>query len=158
MRYALLDFTPDVPQQPVQAKVYETFVSWGPATPKHKLLVVAAPLLVMLSTIVILLVAFYRAWSLHWTNIDMSFDSMSIIHLVVASSIGKVELGPLDFSGYDKKSVYDKSQHVRCKLSALDSQGREPLQIGRKKDRKKDARNALERFEVPLTPLGPSRS
>jgi hypothetical protein len=130
LRYALLDFTPDVPQQPVQAEVYETFVSWGPESPKYKLLIVAAPLLIMLSTIAIILVAFYWAWPLQWTESNMSFDPMSIIHLIIACSNGEVRLGPLLFDGYDKKSVYDKSQDVTFRLSEIDVQrGREVLKV-----------------------------
>ncbi|KAF8337150.1 hypothetical protein F5887DRAFT_920561 [Amanita rubescens] len=154
LRYELPNWVPEVPQQPVPVMIYETFVFWGPASPKHKLLVVAAPLLIMLSTIVILLVAFYCAWSRHWTESNMSFDSMSIIHLVIASSIGEVQLGSLDFTGYNAKGVYDKAQNFRCRLSALDARGREPLQNGKLKYSK----NTPGRSELPLTPLGTSRS
>ncbi len=128
--------------------IYETFVSWGPSNPKYKLLVVAAPLLVMLSTIAIVSVAFYLAWPLQWTDSDMSFDSMSIIHLVIALSIGgTLPLGSLDFKGYDKKSVYDKSEDVRCWLSGPNVKGRERLRVT----------GWPEPSEPPLPPPGSSR-
>lgn len=94
------------------------------------MIIVAAPLLVMLSTVVVISVALYWGWSLDWTGYDMSFDSMSIIHLLVAwSSIQQTGLGSLDFTGYDKKKVYGMSEDVTCSLSMGEQARRQGLKV-----------------------------
>ncbi|KAF8336081.1 hypothetical protein F5887DRAFT_1285508 [Amanita rubescens] len=118
LRYTLSLFSDiQVPQEPVYAKINETFVFWGAADPKYKLLIVAAPLLIMLSTIIIILVALSLAWPLKWSKNNMSFDPMSIIHLIIACSIGQVD--PLQFKGYDKASIYDKPNDVKFGLAEM---------------------------------------
>ena len=118
-----------LPRLTVQANISEMFVFWGPADPKYKLLIVAAPLSVMLSTISIILLAFYWAWPLHWTDSDMSFNSTSILHLIIASRIGEMQLQPLNFAGNGKKSTYDKSEEVICWLREDTEQGREVFEV-----------------------------
>lgn len=132
LRYALfqLSDSDQVPRQSVQAMIFQNFVTWGPASPRHKMIIVAAPLLVMLSTIVIISVAFYWGWSLDWTGYDMSFNSMSIIHLIVAwSSIKQTGLGSLDFTGYDREKVYGMSEDVTCSLSMDEGARRQGLKV-----------------------------
>ena len=52
LRYAILQASDpaQVPRQPVVANISETFLFWGPVNPKYKLLIVAVPLSIMLST------------------------------------------------------------------------------------------------------------
>ena len=131
LRYYLLQHydSNQLPRQTVQADISETFVFWGPADPKYKLLIVAVPLLIMLSTIFIILVALYWAWPWPWTDSNMSFDSTSIVHLIISSSIGKMQLEALNFAGYDKKGTCDKSENVTCRLREDMERGREVLDV-----------------------------
>ena len=118
LRYMLSLFSDSqVPHQPVFAKINETFVFWGAADPKYKLLIVAVPLSIMVSTIVIILVALYLARPLKWSYENMSFDPTSIIHLIIACSIG--QLDPLQFKGYDEANTYDRPNDVKFGLAEM---------------------------------------
>ena len=59
----------------------------------------------------------------------MSFDSASIVHLIIASSIGEMQFEPLNFAGYDRKGTYNKSEEVTCRLRENAQRGREVLEV-----------------------------
>ena len=84
------------PTMTSQMHIYEQVVSWGPSTPQLKLFIMIAPLVVMISTIVLILVSFYWSRNLSLDQSNMSFNPTSMLHMVSACSVGDVgRLGSL---------------------------------------------------------------
>ncbi|KAF8689736.1 hypothetical protein AX14_001497 [Amanita brunnescens Koide BX004] len=89
---------PDMPGifQTVSTKTYMQVIVWGQVA-QLRLMIIIAPMAIMISTISLVLLSFYRARHLR-LKYDSHFDPMDVLHIIAACSSGNVQT--ITFPGY----------------------------------------------------------
>jgi hypothetical protein len=75
--------------QTVSTKTYVRVIVWG-QVPQLRLMIIIAPMVIMVTTISLILLSFYRARNLRLKH-DIYFDPMDVLHIIAACSSGNVQ-------------------------------------------------------------------